>query len=170
MNFTLNIFFISSRIPSYVNDKNNITNSNNPGLGLNLSSNISEKKDFSIVTNFTKTFITNKLNPTQNSSFYSINHNFKATLYLYKKFYVNPEYSLNSFIGFGKGFTRNIHLFNIGMGYKFFYNDRGDLKLFFFDLFNQNNFINRTVSEAFIENQSVLLLRRYYMLSFTYKF
>jgi hypothetical protein len=65
-------------------------------------------------------------------------------------------------------FNQSILLVNGGLGYKFLKNNAAELKLNFFDLLNQNNSISRTVTETYVETNETLVLRKYYLISFTY--
>lgn len=54
---------------------------------------------------------------------------------------------------------------------KYFLKDqRGELKLSVFDMFNQNLGISRVENQNYIENSEIISLSRYFMMSFTYAF
>ncbi len=59
-------------------------------------------------------------------------------------------------------------LWNAGVGYLFLKNDAAQVRLSVYDLLNQNNSVSRSVSENFIRDTEVNILRRYYMVSFSY--
>ncbi|MFQ3574897.1 MAG: carboxypeptidase-like regulatory domain-containing protein [Cytophagales bacterium] len=169
-NLTVGASFLGTRLPSLVNGNQNFTVTYVPGVNFTLSSNISEKIDFTISNNSAQTFVQNKLNPSRNTNFYTINNSLKANIFFTKSMYLNLDYNNSNFIGLGSGFDQTIHLMNLALGIKFLKDRKGDLKLSVFDAFNQNNFINRAVNDVFAENISTNLLQRYAMLTFTYNF
>jgi hypothetical protein len=61
-------------------------------------------------------------------------------------------------------------LWSGGTGIKFLKNNAAEIRLSVFDILNQNNNINRTVTETYAEDSQNLVLRQYYMLTFTYNF
>lgn len=66
------------------------------------------------------------------------------------------------------GFDRDFVLWNMSLGYKLL-GDDGVLKLTAYDLLNQNNSTYRSTGEDYIQDTQELVLKRYFMLSFTYK-
>ncbi len=66
------------------------------------------------------------------------------------------------------GFDRDFVLWNMSLGYKLL-GDEGILKLTAFDLLNQNISTARRTGEDYIQDTQDLVLKRYFMLSFTYK-
>lgn len=59
-------------------------------------------------------------------------------------------------------------LFNMGLSWMFLKKKKGLLKLYAYDVLNQNKQLNRTVSENFIIDQQTTVLRRYFLLTFSY--
>lgn len=72
------------------------------------------------------------------------------------------------YAGLGDDYDQNYLLWNAGIGYKFLKNKAAEIKLSAFDLLNQNNSVNRTVTETYIEDSETEVLNRYFMLTFTY--
>ena len=54
------------------------------------------------------------------------------------------------------------------LGKKFLKNQAGELKISVFDLLNQNTSITRTLTETYREDVRSLVLKQYFMLTFTY--
>ncbi|MEL6560580.1 MAG: hypothetical protein AAFQ94_20480 [Bacteroidota bacterium] len=65
-------------------------------------------------------------------------------------------------------FNQDFFLWNLSVGKKILENQRGEVRLDFFDLLNQNNNISRTTSETYVEDVINQAIRQYFMLSFTY--
>ncbi len=57
---------------------------------------------------------------------------------------------------------------NAGVNFLFLKEDRGQFKLSVFDLLNQNISVSRTTRENYIQDNQTTILRRYFMLTFTY--
>lgn len=67
------------------------------------------------------------------------------------------------------GFDKDFVLWNMSLGYKLI-GDDGILKLTVYDLLDQNIATSRRTGEDYIQDTQELVLKRYAMLSFTYKF
>jgi hypothetical protein len=57
---------------------------------------------------------------------------------------------------------------NAGVNFLFLKEDKGQLKLSVYDLLNQNISVTRTTRENYIQDNQTSILRRYFMLTFTY--
>ncbi|WP_276479741.1 outer membrane beta-barrel protein [Paraflavitalea pollutisoli] len=57
---------------------------------------------------------------------------------------------------------------NGGINYLFLKDDKGQLKLSVYDLLNQNISVSRTTRENYIQDNQTTVLRRYFLLTFTY--
>ena len=75
-------------------------------------------------------------------------------------------YTVNS--GRAEGFNRNVALWNASISKQFLKNNRAEIKLRVSDILNQNIGISRTSNNNFIEDTRTNILRRYFMLGFTY--
>jgi hypothetical protein len=80
------------------------------------------------------------------------------------------EYNNTYYSGLTGSFNQNINLLNASVAYKFLKNQNAELRLFAFDILEQNNSIARTTTETYIEDSQTNILKRYFMLSFTYNF
>jgi hypothetical protein len=76
------------------------------------------------------------------------------------------NYVLNT--GRADGYNMRIPLWNLSVAKSFLRNDRGELKLGGMDLLNKNSGITRSVGQGSILDEKYNVLRRYFMLSFTY--
>ena len=57
---------------------------------------------------------------------------------------------------------------NAGLNYMFLKDDKGQLKLSVYDLLNQNISVSRVTRENYIQDNQTTILRRYFLLTFTY--
>ncbi|HMR93776.1 MAG TPA: outer membrane beta-barrel protein, partial [Chitinophagaceae bacterium] len=66
------------------------------------------------------------------------------------------------------GMQKNVYRWNAGINFLFLKQDKGQLKLSVYDLLNQNNNISRSIRDNYIRDTETLVLRRYFLLTFTY--
>ena len=78
------------------------------------------------------------------------------------------DFSLTYNPNVADGFTKNTYMWNASLGVKML-KDKGLLKLKVFDLLDQNTSVYRSVNQDYIEDLENLVLKQYFMLSFTYK-
>jgi hypothetical protein len=166
----LNIYlgFSFSRIPGQINKQQSISKTYSLNEGIVLASNISEKIDFRI--SYTPTYNITK-NDVQNdlSDEYLIHNGFaNIFLTLYEGFFIKSDFTYYNNPGLGSGLKQKYYLLNAGIGTKLFSNDVGEIKFEVFDLLNQNESLNKTITETYIEEKTNKILQRYYLLSFTY--
>ena len=76
------------------------------------------------------------------------------------------DYYINS--GRAEGFNQNLPLWNASIAQLLFKKKNGELKLSVHDILNQNQSITRTVTQNYILDSKTTVLKRYFMLSFTY--
>lgn len=100
-----------------------------------------------------------------------VNHqlSFQATSYWPKNFIIGSDMSYQKFGISSEGFDNAFLLWNASLGYKFF-GDEGILKIKVFDILDENTSTSRYTGNDFVQNTEQLVLKQYFMLSFTYKF
>jgi len=157
-----------SNVPALINNKTNYSKTTSPSFGLVISSNFSEKIDFTISSNSSYNTVVNTLQTSLNSSY--LNQISKATinLTLLKKLVLRGEYSNTLYTGLTASYNQNINLLNGAVAFKFLKDNRAELRLYVFDILNQNKAIQRNITETYIEDTQSNILQRYYMLTFTY--
>ncbi len=85
-----------------------------------------------------------------------------------KRIEFSNDFSIINNPNVAQGFTTNVYMWNASLGVKML-KDKGLLKLKVFDLLNQNTSVSRYSSSDFISDTENLVLKQYFMLSFTYK-
>ena len=100
-----------------------------------------------------------------------INHelNFKITSYWPRNFIIGSDFSYQKFGNISSDFKNSFLLWNASLGYKLL-GDDGILKVKVFDILDENTGTQRITGDDFIQNTEELVLERYLMLSFTWKF
>jgi len=85
-----------------------------------------------------------------------------------KRIEFENDFSMNFNPNVAPGFTKTTYMWNASLGMKMI-KDKGILKLKVFDLLNQNTSVRRTSNQDYISDTESLVLKQYFMLSFTYK-
>jgi hypothetical protein len=165
LNFTAN--FNYTRTPELINDALNYSSSPTVGLGWVLSSNISEKIDFTLASNSSYNTVNNTLQEVSNTNFFSQGTRLRLNWIFGNGivFRSTVNHTFNS--GLTDGFNQNFALWNMEVGKKLF-KQKGELKLTVFDLLKENQSISRTVNGSFIEDTQSQILTQYFMLTFTF--
>ena len=169
-NLSLNVSGNYNNVPGLINTQINYAKTATGGLGIVLSSNISEKIDFTISSNSSYSNINNTLQSSSNTTYFSQNSKLKITLNPWKGLVLQSEYSIMYYTGLTSAFNQSISLWNAAIGYKFLKNKQAELRLTVYDLLNQNNSVARTNTDSYIQDSQTNVLNRYYMLTFTYNF
>src|SRR5581483_4463942 len=86
----------------------------------------------------------------------------------WKAFVLNTNLNYTHYTGLSQTINPDFLLWNFSFGYKFLKNRSLELKASVFDLLNQNNSVNRTVTDTYVEDSQTKVLNRYYMLTLTY--
>jgi hypothetical protein len=164
---------------SYSNDVNLInnikSNTRNYVLGesIRFTMNVKERLDLNFSS--TSTYNWARYSQTQNSTFQQPNGDFFTQV-----FSVEPTFSTKSgFIfssdfdyllnrGQTEGYNQSIPLWHAAIAKQLFKKKEGEIRFSVFDLLNQNKSITRTVEQNYIEDIRSDVLKRYFMLTFTY--
>ncbi len=169
-NLNLNTSLNHNHTPALVNNKVNFSDNSNAGVGFVLSSNISERFDFTISSSPSYNFVRNSLQQNLNTSYYFHNSKVRLSCMPTEFLQLQAEYSNLIYNGLTGGFNQNINLLNGSVAYKFSKDRNAELRIYVFDILRQNNSITREVTETYIDDRETTLLQQYYMLSFTWNF
>lgn len=167
-NLNINLSATYSRTPGFANGVLNYAYSPTIGAGLVISSNISEKIDFTLSSNTSVTDVHNTVQTALDNRYYNQNTGVKFNWIFGDDFVVNTELNHQWYSGLSADIKNNTLLWNLGFGKKFFENKQGELRLSLFDILGQNTSIQRNVTESYIEDVQTTVLQRYLMLTFTY--
>lgn len=167
-NLNINIGGTYSRTPGVVNNRLTYTSGTNVGFGLTLSSNISERLDFTLSSNTTYNNTSNTLQASLNTTYYNQNSSFKIQAMPWKVLVLQTELNHQHNTGLSQNFNQDYLLWNAAIAYKFLKNKQGELRLSVFDILKQNNSIKRNQTETYYEDVQTNVLQQYFMLTFTY--
>ena len=168
LNVNLSTGFNYVRSPGLINNVSNFSNTYAVSQGVVLSSNISEKLDFTLSYSGNYNVVRNTIQPTLNNNYYTSGISGRVNWIFGKGFVVQSDINNQSYRGLGQGYNQNFTLWNASIGKKFLKNNAGELKLTVFDILKQNNSISRTVTETYVQDVTSRVLTQYAMLTFTY--
>lgn len=168
-NLNMNLSADYSRTPGLLNGILNDTRSGTLGGGLSLSSNISENVDFTLSTRSNVSEVQNDAFPQQNNWYMNQNSQLKVNLIFWKGLVFRTTLSHQLYRGLSDSFNQDYLLLNSALAKKLFKDDRGEFQLSVFDLLGQNNSIQRSISNTYIQDLRTRVLQRYVMLSFTWR-
>ncbi len=169
-NFRINLSGNYTNIPGLINTNINYAQTAAGGLGLVFSSNISEKFDFTISSNSSYSHINNTLQSSSNTTYLSQISKAKVTVNPYKGLVLQADYTNTYYSGLTSAYNQSISLLNAAIAYKFLKNRQAEIRLTVYDLLNQNNSVSRTNTDSYIQDSQTNVLKRYYMITFTYNF
>jgi hypothetical protein len=109
------------------------------------------------------------LNQNQNQEFINYNFGLEAVTYWPENVIFGNDITFTQFGNVNPDFDNTSWLWNVSLGYTFA-DDRAIVKVKAYDLLNQNINTQRQTGDDFIQDTQQLILRQYFILSFTYKF
>lgn len=157
-----------TRTPAMINSRINLSDNYTYNGGLTLSSNISEKVDFTLSYTGNYSIIKNSIQTQSDNSYYFQTTSLKFNWIFLKGFVLNTNLNHTLYTGLSQSYNQEFLLWNAAFGYKFFKDRSLELKLSVYDILNQNRAINRTTTETYIEDSHTNVLQRYFMLNLTY--
>lgn len=160
-----------TRTPGMINEQINNADNGTYTLGATLSSNISEKVDFTFAYRSSYNTVNNSLQirGVQDDNFFSQTVRGKLYIMFPKSLVFRTDLANTSFSGLSDSFNQNYWIWNMSLGKKIFKSQRGEITVGMADVLGQNQSIRRNVTANYIEDVQSLVLQRYYMLTFTYK-
>lgn len=167
-NLGVNLFGNYSHTPALINGLTNFADGYGAGPGLTLSSNISEKVDFTLGYNGSYNLVRNSIQSQSDNNYFTHTASFKFNLMPYKGLVLNTSLDQTFYSGLGAGYNTNYLLWNASVGYKFLKNKSLEVKASAFDLLKQNTSVSRNVTETYIEDTRTNTLQNYYMLTVTW--
>ncbi len=166
LNFGLNFNRMQSQ--TLVNNESNFNRNTTIGTNIIWTTNLKEKWDINFTSNTTYNVARYTLQPTQDADYFSQYLSAEATYYTKSGwiFSTDLDYTYNG--GRSDGYNASIPLLNASIARQVFKNKAGEIKLYFFDLFNQNQSFTRNVASNYIQDVQTKVLTKYFLVSFTY--
>jgi len=157
------------RTPGIINGQTNTNENIDFSQGVTFASNISKDVDFTLSTRASYSIVNSSLQSTLDNNYYTQTSNLK---FYYSpndgKTFISNNVSHVLYSGLAEGFDQSVWLLNVEAGYRFLKNNKGELKVYVFDLLKQNNSVSRTIFDVSVSDVYSNVLTRYAMVSFTY--
>ena len=162
--------FNFSQSPGYIDTLLNRSNSYTITNGLVLSSNISEKIDFSVSYTSNYSIVNNSVMAPNisNTKYWYQSTSAKVNWIFWKGFLLQSDVVGQFNRGLADSYNQNYIVWNGSFGKKLFKNQAGELKLSVFDILKQNKNISRTVTAINITDTRTNTFPRYFLVVFTY--
>ncbi len=168
-NFNMNTRVMYNQDANLINRVKNFTRNLSLTEDLRLSYNYKEKLDMGLSASVTYNQVRNTVQKASNASYFTHIYAVDATWTLPKNFILatDVDYTFNT--GLASGFNQNFAIWNASLAKEVFKNRRGEIKASVFDLLNQNTSVYRTVNDNYVQDVRNITLRRYFLLTFSYK-
>lgn len=169
LNWGLNVN--SSRYSNFVNGQKNQTDNYAPGIQIGFNKQKEKKYTFNYWLNINYNISKSSINTDLQTKYWSQAHNLDATVYFFKKFEVNSEVHADLRQKTAIFNTNNdVVVWNGYLGRKILKKDKGLIKLYVYDLLNQNKGYDRELNTNVITERNYNTINRYFMLSFVWNF
>jgi hypothetical protein len=136
--------------------------------GISLSSNISDKTDFSISGSTNFNTVTRSGIDEDDVNYTGWNARADLTQFITERLYFQTDVSYFKNQGLSDDFDEPWLLLRASVGYLLFPKKQGELRLFWFDVTKQNDQIQRIINDIYIEDQQNTVLEPYLLLRFTW--
>lgn len=160
--------FSSNKNIAFVNGQRNVVTSANIGPNVSYHFSKDDKIDIDVTAAFSFNNAKYSLQPALNTNYMRQNYGIDLTNYLPWNITLHNEFNYIINNGRTGGYNTSVPLWNASLAKAFLKNSRGEVKLSVADLLNQNTGISRTSNLGYILDQKYNVLRRYFLLSFTY--
>ncbi len=166
LNFTTS--FRYNLLPGMYNEMKQTTNDYSVTPGMVLSSNISDKLDFTLSYFARLNFFENSFDAQRNNSFINQTASAKLNWEFWKGFVFETNFSYEKYTGMTDGYNQNFYLLNAALGRRFLRSKRLEAKITANDILKQNQSIRREVSSNYYQDITSNVLKPYVMFSLTY--
>jgi hypothetical protein len=107
-------------------------------------------------------------NGKNNTDYFTQSYSTDVNYYITKSLIISTDFDYIQYTGQSAGFNRSIPLWNANLAKQFFKKKNGELKFSVNDILNQNQSITRTQGENYYYDSKTVVLKRYFLLTFTY--
>jgi hypothetical protein len=167
-NFNTTTAVSYNRDPTQVNDIKSYAKNLTLSENLRLNYNHKEKLDLGINAGISYTAARYTIQQ-QRDAYITHNYGIDATWVFGKGFILTSDFDVMANTGRSAGFNQRFAMWNAAFAKEVFKNRRGELRASVFDILNNNRSLVRNVGETYIEDVETTVLKRFFMLSFTYK-
>lgn len=167
-NLNFNAMVKYNRLPGRYNGAEQVTDDYGVTPGFVLSSNISDKIDFTVSYNSRLNFTKNNLDANKNNNYFNQIANAKLNWEFWRGFTTEVNFTYQNYTGMTDGFNQNYYLLNASLGRKFLKSKRLEVKLTAYDLLRQNSALSRNITNNYYEDVTANVLSPYFMATVVY--
>lgn len=167
-NFNTNTRIGYNQDVTMVNNSKNYTRNLSMGEDLRLSYNYKDALDLGLSASVSYNQVKYSLQEINNTSYFTHVYSADITYTLPKNFILSTDFDYTFNTGRADGFNQNYAIWNGSIAKQVFKNKRGEIKASVFDILNQNTSVYRNIAQNYIEDVQNSVLKRYFMLTFTY--
>lgn len=146
----------------------NVTNRLTSYADLSLENRKKEVLDARIGTRLTHNITKYSVNSEFDQDYLNATYYADVTVDFLKTWSINTNFNYNTYIGGSFDNVEPIPLLGASLSKRFLQGEKAQLKLTAFDILNKNIGINRTTNVNYFQEDRILTLNRYYMLTFSY--
>ncbi|MGL4412378.1 MAG: outer membrane beta-barrel protein [Bacteroidales bacterium] len=167
-NVNISTSLLYNRLPGLYNYQKLTTNEFRVSPSVILSSNISDKLDFTLSYNSRFNFARNTLKSEENNRYLQQVATSKLAWEFWRGFTFEGIFTYQSYSGLSDGYNEHISMLNASVGKKFLKSKALEVKISAFDILRENKALARSVTDTYFEDQSYNVLKPYYMISCVY--
>ena len=165
VNFTNNISFTRDVSLMYKQKNVGKTVSINQGAGVNFNK---EKIDFGVKANLAYTNIKYSVNAYLNESYYTQTYSGDFSYTFKGDFIFSTDFDYYINTGRAEGYNQSIPLWNASLSKQLLKKKNVEIRISVNDILNQNQSIQRSTGDNYIQDTRSMVLRRYFLVSFLF--
>lgn len=158
-----------SRSPSFINDQPNLAYVSSLGQTFSVNSAYNEHLELSLQANFLYQKASYSLANVPSTTSFIQTTNADIFWRITSRWNIASELSFINNNGLTANYNPRVLRWNVNLAYQMLASRRGEVKLFVFDLLNQNRSVIRTATDTYVEDVRSRVLTRYLLLSFSYQ-
>jgi len=166
LNFNTGISY--SKTKQFINTVQNQIKNSSIDPSIEITRTFKDKFDLTLNGGFSFSKAKYSLQSALNNNYLTQDYGVDAGWQLPHNFYLSTEFRYTISSQRSAGFNAKVPLWNASFSKLFLKFNRGEMKMSVFDLLNENQAIVRNTNSNYIEDQNNRVLRRYFLLSFTY--
>ncbi len=167
-NMNFNTGFGFSKTVQFINTVRNDIRNSSIDPSIEITKSFKDKLDLTISGGFTYNKAKYSLQSSLNNKYFTQDYGADVGWQLPKNFYLSTDFRYTISSQRSSGYNAKVPLWNASFSKLFLKYNRGEIKLSVHDLLNENQAIVRSTNSNYIEDQSNRVLRRFFLLSFTY--
>lgn len=167
-NLNFNTGFTFNKTKQFINTARNDIKNFSIDPQLEITKSFRDKFDLSVNAGLTYNRAKYSLQSSLNNTYFTQEYGMDIGWQMPKNFFLSTDFRYNITSQRSAGFNTSIPIWNAAFSKLFLKYNRGEIKVSVYDLLNENKGIVRNTSQNYIEDQRNKILRRFFLLCFTY--